>query len=133
MLTDPIGDMLTRIRNAIQAGHEWVEVPWSKMKREIARILKECGYIQDYSVLEGKTPGQSILRLYLKYMSKKRNAIAGLQRVSKPGRRIYATKESIPIVKRGLGVCILSTSKGVMTDREARRNGIGGEVLLYVW
>jgi small subunit ribosomal protein S8 len=133
MVTDPIADMLTRIRNAIQAGHEWVEVPWSKMKTEIARILKESGYIQDYSVLEGKTLGQSIIRVYLKYTTKRRNAIAGLQRVSKPGRRVYAPKDSIPVVMRGLGVCILSTSKGLMTDNEARRNGLGGEVLLYVW
>jgi len=133
MLSDPIADMLTRMKNAIQAGHEWVEVPWSKIKERIVQILKENGYIQDYSVLQGKTSGQSILRIYLKYMARKRNVIAGLQRVSKPGRRIYVSKDSIPRVKQGLGVCILSTSKGLMTDKEARAKGIGGEVLLYVW
>ncbi len=130
-MTDPIADMLTRIRNAIQARFEKVDIPSSKMKVEIARILKEEGYITDYRVI--KDNKQGILRIFLKYDENKRSAISGLKRVSRPGLRIYRDKESIPKVLSGLGVAIISTSKGIMTDRQARKVGVGGEVICFVW
>ena len=130
-MTDPIADMLTRIRNAIQARFEKVDIPSSKMKVEIARILKEEGYINDYKVIRDNKQG--ILRVYLKYDENRRSAIAGLKRVSKPGRRIYKDRESLPKVMSGLGIAIISTSKGVLTDRQARKIGVGGEVICYVW
>lgn len=133
MFSDPIADLVTRIRNAIMAKHDSVEVPSSKLKVEIARILKENGYIEDYSVLEGLYGGQGALKIYLKYRDAKRNVIAGIERVSKPGRRIYVGKDEIPRVKRGLGIAILSTTKGVMSSEQARAAGVGGEVLLKVW
>lgn len=133
MYSDPIADMLTRIRNAIMAGHDSVEVPMSRTKAEIARILKENGYIEDYSVLEGLHGGQGALKIYLKYLGPKRNVIAGIERVSKPGCRVYVGRTEIPRVMRGLGVAILSTTKGVMTSEAARKAGVGGEVLLKVW
>ena len=130
-MTDPIADMLTRIRNAIQARFERVDIPSSKIKVEIARTLKEEGYISDYKVIRDNKQG--ILRIYLKYDENKRSAISGLKRVSKPGLRIYRDKDSLPKVMSGLGIAIISTSKGILTDREARRMGVGGEVLCFVW
>ena len=131
MVTDPIADMLTRIRNANQMRYKEVEVPASKMKLEIARILKEEGFINDYKVK--KNDVQSILVLYLKYSDKKERVITGLKRISKPGLRVYAKAEELPRVLNGLGIAIVSTSKGVMTDKQARRDSIGGEVLAFVW
>ena len=131
MMTDPIADMLTRIRNANQMRYKEVEVPASKMKIEIARILKEEGFINDYKVK--KTEVQSILVLSLKYGDKKERVITGLKRISKPGLRVYAKAEELPRVLNGLGIAIVSTSKGVMTDKQARRESLGGEVLAFVW
>jgi len=131
MTTDPIGDMLTRIRNALQAGHADLEIPSSNLKKRIAEILKEQGFIEDFSVLEDRTQG--ILKIYLKYVAPKRGAIAGIRRESKPGRRVYVGKKDIPRVRRGMGLAILSTPQGVMADQEARKRGIGGELLLTVW
>jgi len=130
-MTDPIADMLTRIRNASMVYHDSVDVPASNLKKELARILKQEGYIRDYRVInDGK---QGIVRLYLKYGANKQRVISGLKRISKPGRRVYARRDQIPRVLGGLGVAVLSTSKGVMTDREARQQGVGGEVICYVW
>jgi small subunit ribosomal protein S8 len=131
MTTDPIGDMLTRIRNAIQAGFSSLEMPSSNVKRRIAEILKEQGFIEDYSVMDDRLQG--ILKIYLKYVAPKRAAIAGIRRESKPGRRVYVGKRDIPRVKRGLGLAILSTPQGLMADADARKLGIGGEVLLTIW
>ena len=130
MVTDPIADMLTRIRNANQMRYKEVEIPASKMKEEIARILKEEGFIVDYKVKKNNI--QNILVLSLKYSGKER-VITGLKRISKPGLRVYAKAEEIPTVLNGLGIAIVSTSKGVMTDKEARKNSLGGEVLAYIW
>ena len=130
MVTDPIADMLTRIRNANQMRYKEVEVPASKMKNEIARILKAEGFIVDYKVKKNNI--QDILVLSLKYVDKER-VITGLKRISKPGLRVYVKAEEVPSVLNGLGVAIISTSKGVMTDKEARANSLGGEVLAYVW
>lgn len=131
MLTDPIADMLTRLRNANLALHDTVDVPGSKLKTEIARVLDEEGYITGYSVVDAEVG--STLRIELKYDEQRRRVITGLQRVSKPGRRIYADRDTIPRVLGGMGVAILSTSQGVITGHEARRRGIGGEVLCSVW
>ena len=131
MVTDPIADMLTRIRNANQMRYKEVEVPASKMKIEIARILKEEGFINDYKVKKNEV--QSILVLMLKYSDKKERVITGLKRISKPGLRVYAKAEELPRVLNGLGIAIVSTSKGVMTDKQARRESLGGEVLAFVW
>ncbi len=133
MHSDPIADMLTRIRNAIMAGHDSVEVPASRTKAEIARILKESGYIADWSLMEGLNGRQGALKIYLKYLGPKRNVIAGIERVSRPGRRVYVGRREIPQVLKGLGVAVLSTTKGVMTGEDARKAGLGGEVLLKVW
>ena len=130
MVTDPIADMLTRIRNANQMRYKEVEVPASKMKNEIARILKAEGFIVDYKVKKNNI--QDILVLSLKYVDKER-VITGLKRISKPGLRVYVKAEEVPSVLNGLGIAIISTSKGVMTDKEARKNSLGGEVLAYVW
>ena len=130
MVTDPIADMLTRIRNANQMRYKEVEVPASKMKIEIARILKSEGFIVDYKVKKNNI--QDNIVLYLKYSGKER-VITGLKRISKPGLRVYAKAEEIPHVLSGLGIAIVSTSKGVMTDKEARSNSLGGEVLAYIW
>ena len=130
MVTDPIADMLTRIRNANQMRYKEVEVPASKMKNEIARILKAEGFIVDYKVKKNNI--QDILVLSLKYVDKER-VITGLKRISKPGLRVYAKAEEIPSVLSGLGIAIISTSKGVMTDKEERKNSLGGEVLAYIW
>lgn len=130
-VTDPIADMLTRIRNAVQRRHRYVLMPSSKMKVAIARILKEEGFIDDYRVIENKP--QPILQIWLRYTEDGEPVITGLKRVSKPGRRIYKGRREIPWVLSGMGIAILSTSKGVMTDRQARRAGVGGEVLCYIW
>ncbi len=131
MVTDPIADMLTRIRNALVVKHETVEVPASNVKRAIARILLEEGYIKDFTEIDdGK---QGILRITLKYGPNKQRIITGLKRISKPGLRVYVKKDEVPKVLGGLGIAIISTSKGVMTDKQARKEGLGGEVLCYIW
>jgi small subunit ribosomal protein S8 len=129
-VTDPIADMLTRVRNAIMAGHESVLVPSSKMKLSITKILKKEGFIEGYEVLKGKP--QSMIKINLKYADE-RPAILGLESVSKPGLRVYAERHEIPRVYGGLGIAILSTSKGIMTGQEAWRQHLGGEILCYVW
>lgn len=131
MTNDPIADMLTRIRNAIMMKHQYVLVPASKIKEAIAEILVDEGYVERVEEI-GEGPGRK-LRLWLKYDQNRRPVITNLRRVSKPGRRIYKGKDEIPWVRSGVGVAILSTSRGVMTDRQARRQGVGGEVLCYVW
>lgn len=130
-ITDPIADMLTRIRNANSSKHESVNVPASKLKVEIARILNEEGYINGYEVIEDGLQG--VIKINLKYGANKQKVITGLQRVSKPGLRVYANKEELPRVLKGLGIAIISTSKGIMTDKEARKLNVGGEVLAFVW
>lgn len=132
VMTDPIADMLTRIRNASAVNHEHVEVPASKMKLELARIFKEEGYIRDYKVIQGENK-HPVIRIFLKYGPGKTRVISGIRRISKPGLRVYAKKDEIPRVLGGLGVAVLSTSKGVMSDRQARKLGVGGEVICYVW
>ena len=130
-ITDPIADMLTRIRNANSAKHETVDVPVSNMKKAIADILLEEGYIKAYEIIDdGK---QGMIHITLKYGANKEKVISGLQRVSKPGLRVYAGREELPKVLKGLGIAIVSTSKGVMTDKKARAEKIGGEVLAFVW
>jgi len=133
-MTDPIADFLTRIRNAIQAAHETVDIPSSRLKREIARILKEQGYIEDFSVQEA-TPGHpsELIHVRLKYTESRRSAISGLRRVSRPGQRFYVGSKEIPKVQGGMGTAIVSTSKGVMTGHEARQAGVGGEVVAHIW
>jgi small subunit ribosomal protein S8 len=131
MLTDPIADMLTRIRNANQALHDTVEMPSSKLKAEIARLLEQEGYISGYSVEEGD-PGKTLV-VRLKYDRDRRRVISGLRRISEPGRRIYVDRNSLPRVLGGMGVAIVSTSQGLLTGQQARRRGIGGEVLCTVW
>ena len=132
-MTDPIADLLTRIRNAIMAGHKVVEAPASNLKKEIARILFEKGYILSYKVVEGNGP-QGVLKIALKYNARnKKPAIKEIQRASRPGLRQYAGTEELPRVLNGLGVAIISTSRGLMTDKEARKEKIGGEVLCYVY
>lgn len=130
MMTDPIADMLTRVRNALHARHESVEIPASKEKIEIAKILKSEGFITDYKV-EGDV--KKVLTVTLKYGANNEKIISGLKRISKPGLRVYAKVDSIPRVLNGLGIAIISTSHGLMTDREARAKHVGGEVLAYVW
>ena len=130
VVTDPIADMLTRIRNANIARIKQVEVPASNIKKELARLLKEEGYIQDYEFIEDDKQG--MIRLYLKFNGKKR-VITGLKRISRPGLRVYVEKDQIPRVLGGLGIAILSTSKGVVTDKSARQMGVGGEVLCFIW
>lgn len=130
-MTDPIADMLTRVRNANSVKHETVDVPASNIKKEIARILLEEGFIRGYDVIEdGK---QGIIRIQLKYGQEGERVISGLKRISKPGMRIYANSEEIPKVLNGLGIAIISTSKGIFTDKQARQNKVGGEVICYVW
>jgi small subunit ribosomal protein S8 len=133
---DPISDMLTRVRNAVLAGHNLVALPSSKIKVSIAKILKEEGFISGYEVVDGKIIGQKILRIRLKYVGERRDrrpVITGLERISRPGRRVYTGKMEIPWVLSGMGVAILSTPKGVMTGQRARQLGVGGEVLCKVW
>ena len=130
-ITDTVADMLTRIRNANSAKHDTVDIPASNMKKAIARILLEEGYIKSYTVVEdGK---QGVTRIVLKYGPNKTQVISGLRRVSKPGLRIYTSCEDMPRVMKGLGIAILSTSKGIMTDKEARKEKVGGEVLAFIW
>ena len=131
-MTDPIADMLTRIRNGIAAEHDSVVVPASKMKVEIARILKQEGYINGYTV-EGDTAKDKIITVELKYGPDNQKVISGLKRISKPGLRVYAKGDNVPRVLNGLGIAIISTSKGLMTDRDARKANLGGEVVAYVW
>lgn len=131
MLTDPIADMLTRIRNANLALHDTVEMPGSKLKGQIARVLREEGYIQDFELRDDDVGTTLLVRL--KYSRDRRRVISGVDRVSKPGRRIYADRTAIPRVLGGMGIAVLSTSQGVITGHEARRRGIGGEVLCTVW
>ena len=131
-MTDPIADMLTRIRNGLQAGHETVEIPASKMKVEIARILKQEGFINNYSVA-GQTAKEKTITIELKYGPDNQKVITGLKRISKPGLRVYAKGDNVPRVLNGLGVAIISTSKGLMADRDARKENLGGEVVAYVW
>lgn len=130
-ITDPIADMLTRIRNANSSKHESVNVPCSKLRIEIAKILDKEGYIAGYEVIEDEIQG--IIKINLKYGPGKQKVITGLKRVSKPGLRVYASKENLPKVLKGLGIAIISTSKGIMTDKEARKANVGGEVLAFVW
>ncbi len=135
-VNDPIADMLTRIRNGVMSSQSVVAMPHSKIKAEIARILKEEGFIEGYEVVEGEKPGLSTLRVKLKYVGERReksSVISGLERVSRPGRRVYTQKQDIPWVLAGMGISILSTPKGVMTGQRARQLGIGGELLCKVW
>ncbi|MDP4092448.1 MAG: 30S ribosomal protein S8 [Bacillota bacterium] len=130
-ITDAIADMLTRIRNASSAKHESVDIPASNMKKAIASILLEEGYIKNFEIIEdGK---QGMIRVALKYATNKQNVISGIKKISKPGLRVYAGKDELPKVLGGLGIAILSTSKGIMTDKKARNEGVGGEVLAFVW
>ena len=130
-MTDPIADMLTRIRNANVVKHETVDVPASNIKKEIARILLEEGFVRGYDVIEdGK---QGIIRIQLKYGQSGERVISGLKRISKPGMRVYAANQEIPKVLNGLGISIISTSKGILTDKQARKENVGGEVICYVW
>ena len=130
-ITDPIADMLTRIRNAGSARHETVDIPNSKMKKAIAEILLEEGYIKSFQLIDDGTQG--VIRVTLKYLPGKEKAIQGLRRVSKPGLRVYAGADELPQVLRGLGIAIISTSKGIMTDKKARAQHVGGDVLACVW
>lgn len=135
-VSDPISDMLTRIRNATMAEHTMVAMPSSKTKVAIAKILKEEGFISGYEVVDGKVAGSKVLRIRLKYVGERRNrkpVITGLERVSRPGRRVYTKRRDIPWVLSGIGVAILSTPKGVMTGKRARQLGVGGEILCKVW
>ena len=130
-ITDPIADLLTRIRNASSAKHETVEVPASKMKKAIVEILFAEGYIKKYEVIDDERQG--VIKIWLKYVEGKKAVISGIKRVSKPGLRVYASKEDMPRVLKGLGIAIVSTSKGIMTDKQARRENVGGEVVACVW
>ena len=130
-ITDPVADMLTRIRNASSAKHDTVDVPASNLKKAIAQILLDEGYIKSFTVEDNGTQG--VIHITLKYVGKKESAISGLRRVSKPGLRAYAGADELPKVLKGLGIAIISTSKGVMTDKKARANHVGGEVLAFIW
>ncbi|MGP4042212.1 30S ribosomal protein S8 [Gracilibacillus sp. D59] len=131
VMTDPIADMLTRIRNANMVRHEKLEFPASNLKKEVADILKREGFIRDYEYVEDNKQG--ILRIFLKYGTNEERVITGLKRISKPGLRVYAKADELPKVLNGLGIAIVSTSKGVLSDKEARAQAIGGEVLAYIW
>ncbi|MEA1959157.1 MAG: 30S ribosomal protein S8 [Chloroflexota bacterium] len=131
MVTDPIADMLTRIRNAIMARHDFVLMPSSKMKLDIAKILRDEGFIKDFEVVKGKQ--QRVIKIYLKYTEKKEPVLTGLKRVSKPGLRVYVSRKEIPRVYGGLGMAILSTPKGVITGQQAWRQSVGGELLCFIW
>jgi len=130
-ITDPIADMLTRIRNANNQRHATVDIPASNMKKAIAKILLDEGYVKNVEYIDDSTQG--VIRIALKYAENKQKVLTGLKRVSKPGLRIYASKEELPQVLKGLGIAIISTSKGIMTDKEARKQNIGGEVLAFIW
>ena len=129
--TDPVADMLTRIRNANDARHDKVEIPASNTKRAIAKILLDEGYIKKVEYIDDKLQG--VIKITLKYAEKKQKVLTGLRRVSKPGLRVYAQKEELPRVLKGLGIAIISTSKGIMTDKSARRENVGGEVMAFIW
>ncbi|WEG12660.1 30S ribosomal protein S8 [Pullulanibacillus sp. KACC 23026] len=131
VMTDPIADMLTRIRNANNVRHESLEVPGSKLKREIAEILKQEGFIKEVEYVEDNKQG--MIRIFLKYGPNQEKVISGLKRISKPGLRVYAKADEVPRVLGGLGIAIVSTSKGILTDKDARKQSVGGEVLAYVW
>jgi len=130
-MSDPIADFLTRIRNAGMVYHDKIEVPASNVKKTLAEILKEEGFIKDFEYIADNKQG--LLRLYLKYGPNRERVITGLKRISRPGLRVYAKKDEVPKVLGGLGVAIISTSQGIMTDKRARQNGLGGEVLCYIW
>ena len=130
-MTDPIADMLTRIRNANTVGHETVEIPASKMKKAIAEILKEEGYITDFDVIEDDKQG--MIKVTMKYGANKERVISGIKKISKPRLKVYAKANDVPKVLGGLGIAIISTSKGIVSDKEARKLGVGGEVICYVW
>ncbi len=130
-MTDPIADMLTRIRNANMVGHETVDVPASKMKKSIAGILKDEGYINDFEIIDDSKQG--VIRISLKYGANKEHVISGLKKISKPGLKVYAKRDQVPKVLGGLGIAIISTSKGIISDKKARQLGVGGEVICYVW
>lgn len=130
-MTDPIADMLTRIRNSSNAGHEKVDIPASKIKMEILRILKDEGYIRNYKIMEDKRQG--LVRVYFKVLASRERVITDVKRISRPGLRVYVSKDQIPKVLGGLGVAILSTSKGLMADRRARKEGVGGEYVCSIW
>lgn len=131
--TDPIADMLTRLRNGMAVRRRYVQMPSSKIKLAIAQILKDEGYVEGFDVVKDKDRPQATLRIWLKYDENRQPLLTGLQRVSRPGRRVYTGKQSIPLVLSGVGVAVLSTPRGVMTGRQARRLGVGGEVLCYFW
>jgi len=131
MITDPIADMLTRIRNANTVRHSTVQIPSSNMKRAIAQILKQEGFIKDYELIRDQKQGS--IRVHLKFGQNNQRIITGLKRISKPGLRVYAKKDDLPKVLGGLGIAIISTSRGMMTDREARKGGYGGEVVCFIW
>lgn len=130
-ITDPVADMLTRVRNANTAFHESVDVPHSKVKEQLAKVLKKEGYVKDFQVIQ--TGVQGVLRVYLKYSENREKVIVGLKRISKPGLRVYVPKDDIPRIFGGLGTVIVSTSKGIMTGKQAKKIGLGGEVMCYVW
>ena len=130
-MPDPVADMLARIRNATVAKHSKVDIPASRMKISLAKILKSEGYIKNYKVLKDQSHG--VLRIYIKYDEANQGVIAGLKRLSKPGRRVYVKKKDIPVVLNGMGIAVLSTSKGILTDREARKQNVGGELLCSLW
>jgi small subunit ribosomal protein S8 len=135
-MTDPIADMLTRIRNSVMSGQAMTAMPSSKVKVEIAKILKEEGYIENYEIADGERPSQKVLRVKIKYIGERRErkpVLTNLERVSRPGRRVYTKKQKIPWVLSGIGVAILSTPKGIMTGQRARQLGVGGEILCKVW
>ncbi|RMD50825.1 MAG: 30S ribosomal protein S8 [Ignavibacteria bacterium] len=129
-VTDPIADYLTRIRNAVKAGKRWVEIPSSGMKENLAKIMKENNFIRDYEIIEDNK--QNVLKIYLKYVDGE-PSITGLKRISKPGLRKYAEANNIPRVLNGLGICVVSTSKGLLTDKQAREENVGGELICYIW
>jgi small subunit ribosomal protein S8 len=131
MMTDTVADLLTRIRNANQRKHETAEMPFSKMRLEIAKILKQEGFIKDFQVVQNRP--FDLLKIHLRYLDEDQSVITGLKRVSRPGRRFYVGKDEIPSVKGGVGIAILSTPKGLLTDRQSRKQNTGGEVLCYVW
>jgi small subunit ribosomal protein S8 len=135
-MTDPIADMLTRIRNSVMSGQAMTAMPSSKVKVEIAKILKEEGYLENYEIADGERPSQKVLRVKIKYIGERRErkpVLTNLERVSRPGRRVYTKKQEIPWVLSGIGVAILSTPKGIMTGQRARQLGVGGEILCKVW
>jgi small subunit ribosomal protein S8 len=131
VMTDPVADMLTRVRNASSVHHNTVDIPASKMKLELARILKDEGFVREYEVINNSKP--SVIRIFLKYGPQKEKVISGIKRISKPGLRVYAGKDEVPKVLGGLGCAILSTSEGILTDKQCRQKGIGGEVICYIW